>query len=55
MENEAEVPQYVLNQLEMIGILPGNLVKTDIKDEPKIPRNFEFNMPELDENGEPPF
>lgn len=52
MEND--IPQYILREMEMIGIMPKELPE-DVPDEPKIPRQFEFNMPDLDENGEPPW
>lgn len=52
MENE--IPRHILFEMEQMGVLPKSL-PDDVPDEPVIPRNFEFNMPELDENGEPPF
>jgi hypothetical protein len=52
MEND--IPQYILREMETIGVMPKALPE-DVPDEPKIPRQFEYNMPDLDENGEPPW
>lgn len=52
MEND--IPHHILVEMEQIGVMPRAL-PDDVPDEPKIPRQFEFNMPDLDENGEPPW
>jgi hypothetical protein len=52
MENE--IPRHILMEMEQIGVMPRGL-PDDVPDEPKIPHTFEFNMPDLDENGEPPW
>lgn len=52
MEND--IPLHILTEMEQLGVMPRAL-PDDVPDEPKILRQFEYNMPELDENGEPPF
>ena len=48
MENELETCME-----EIGGIVPRSFLE-EVEDKPQ-PRVFEFNMPELDENGEPPW
>lgn len=52
MENE--LPPHILSEMEMMGVLPRQLPEEESV-EVTVPRTFEYNMPELDENGEPPF
>jgi len=52
MEND--IPPYILNEMEHLGVLPPPL-PDEVPDEPKFKHQFEYNMPVLDENGEPPF
>ena len=52
MENE--IPRHILWEMEQIGVMPTPL-PNDVPDEPIIPRTFEYNMPELDKDGEPKF
>lgn len=52
MENE--IPRHILWEMEQVGVMPTAL-PDDVPDEPTIPRTFEYNMPELDHAGEPPF
>ena len=52
MENE--IPRHILWEMEQLGVIPLAL-PDDVPDEPLIPRQFEYNMPDLDLNGEPPF
>lgn len=45
-----DLPMGLEHELRQMGILP-----VEEEQEPKIERDFTFKMPELDENGEPPF
>lgn len=53
---ETQLPVALLQHLESIGCLPRDHGDDGIDnlDRPN-PRIFEFNMPKLDENGEPDF
>lgn len=51
MEND--IPPHILREMEMAGVLPVQVSK-DANEEPKTPTTFEYNMPVLDVNGEPP-
>lgn len=50
MENN--IPNYILRELEMIGLMPRHL-PDDVPDEPVI--SYKYRMPIFDENGEPDF
>lgn len=52
MENE--IPRHILWEMEQVGVMPRAL-PDDVPDEPRVLHQFEYSMPELDENGEPPF
>lgn len=52
MENN--IPSNISWELEQLGVMPRHL-PDDVPDEPTIPRNFDFRMPEFDENGDPEF
>ncbi len=43
-------PMGMEHELRLMGILP-----VDDEQEPTIERDYSFKMPELDENGEPPW
>lgn len=50
------LPLRIELELSELGVLPTDkLTDIDIFEEPVIPRVFEFQMPELDEDGQPPF
>lgn len=49
-----ELPFELETALMEMGVLSTHELDIDIPDEPKFKRS-EFNMPDLDENGEPPF
>ena len=51
---EDNIPAYILKEMEQMGVLPRHPLE-EVQNEPVVPRTFEYNMPELDENGEPPF
>ena len=46
------IPSELAEYLQFIGVTKHT---EPTQPEPKIIRTFEYNMPELDENGEPPF
>ena len=48
MENDLE------KFMEEIGVIVPRSFLEEVEDKPQ-PRVFEFNMPKLDENGEPPW
>ena len=49
---DAHLPTELSEYLKDLGVRP---VADPIPEQPKVLRTFEYNMPELDENGEPPF
>lgn len=51
---ETSLPRHLAWEMEQMGVLPMAL-PYDVPDEPRVPRTFDFNMPDLDERGEPPF
>lgn len=54
MENN--LPVGLVQHLENIGCLPRSHDEDGVNDlDNTPPRVFEYNQPELDENGEPPF
>ena len=51
---EDNLPAYILKEMEQMGVLPKHPME-DIHNDLFVPVTFEYNLPELDENGEPPF
>lgn len=50
------IPFRIESELLEMGVIPtATLTETEIFEEPKIPRNYEFRWPDFDENGEPDF
>lgn len=53
---DGQLPLRLEVDLMNLGVLPRSpLDQVEDPEEPRIPRRFEFNMPNLDEYGEPNF
>lgn len=51
MLRETIIPVNILRELEALGLRPENREPKTVRPKP----DFKFNMPNLDENGEPDF
>lgn len=50
-----ELPLHIETALMNLGVITSTDFEGDVLDEPRIPHKLDFNMPNLDENGEPDF
>jgi len=51
---EHELPVSLSRELELLGVI-SNELPADLPEETFAERNFNFRMPNFDENGEPDF